>query len=201
MSRTKSPHMDIVRLEDKESKLKSFISQFLQDNRTAVSSDRNSVLLLIVRSLESPAAKAVAALAEDGTLDLPVRAIVAVVGKAELDGPSEGAAAFFAGQTVRAARDPRLLDAHEQIVLGPATSWVGDCMRRDPMKRDAYECYAADCSETARWARISFERLWQASVPVEGRRMAVDSVAPTVEACPAVVPVETPEDPATTSAG
>ena len=27
-------------------------------------------------------------------------------------------------------------------------------------KRDAYECYAADCSKTAGWARMSFDRLW-----------------------------------------
>ena len=199
MSRTKSPHIDMVRLEDKESKLKSFIAQFLNEARPVGSPTDNTVLLLVVRSLESPAAKAVAALAADGTLDLPVRAIVSVGTKAEIGSASEGTSAFFAGQTMRLARDPRLLDAHEQIVLGPATSWVGDCMRRDPMKRDAYECFAADCSETARWARISFERLWNASLPVEGRTLPLADAVPALEAFAAAVAAESAEDPTTTA--
>ncbi len=199
MSRTKSPPMDIVRLEDKESKLKSFIAQFLRESCATGSLDRNRVLLVVVRSLESPAAKAVASLAGEGTLDIPVRAIVAIVGKGELDGAPQGTTAFFSGQTVRVARDPRLLDAHEQIVLGPATSWIGDCMRRDPMKRDAYECFAADCAETARWALISFERLWQVSQPVESRPVgAVQQVAAIAECAPIVQP-ETTDDPAMTT--
>ena len=200
MSRTKSPPMDIVRLEDKESKLKSFIAQFVQDGCATGSPDRNRVLLVVVRSFESPAARAIASLAEEGALDLPVRAIVAIVGKGELDGTPQGASAFFAGQTVRLARDARLLDAHEQIVLGPVTSWIGDCMRRDPMKRDAYECFAADCAGTARWAQISFERLWQACVPVEGRPLATVEPQPAITERAPVLHPETAEDPTTTTA-
>lgn len=200
MSRTNAPHIDIVRLEDKESKLKSFITSFVQESKAAGAPARDQVLLLVVRSLDSPAAKAVAALAADGILDLPVRAVVALMAKSELDAASDGARAFFASQTVRAARDPRLLDAHEQIVLGSAASWVGDCMRRDPVKRDAYECYAADCGRTARWARISFERLWQASAPFEFSRASAVATADMIEPCPAVVAGETIEDPATTTA-
>lgn len=199
MSRTKSPHIDIVRLEDKENKLKCFVAQFMREASPASSLAENRVLLLIVRSLESPAAKAVAALAEEGTLDVPVRAIVAIAAKSGHGNVVEGPAAFFAGQSVRLARDPRLLDAHEQIVLGPATSWIGDCMRRDPMKRDAYECFASDCSETARWARISFERLWQASIPIEGRPLPVMPTAAVLEACAGVVAAESGEDPTTTT--
>ena len=39
-------------------------------------------------------------------------------------------------------------------------------MRRDPMKRDAYECFAADCAKTAGWARTSHERLWNHCEPM-----------------------------------
>jgi hypothetical protein len=35
------------------------------------------------------------------------------------------------------ARHPRLVEAHEQLVLGPETCWIGDCMQRDPAKCDA----------------------------------------------------------------
>lgn len=33
-------------------------------------------------------------------------------------------------------------------------------MRREPMKRDAYECYSPDCRKTAAFAHRSFERVW-----------------------------------------
>ena len=120
MSREKAPHIDIVRLKDKEAKLKTFISNFLQCGAAGGDqSDRD--LLLVVRSLESPAAKAVASLAQDGLLSHSVRTVVAIVRKGELE-VNDGAGAFFATQSVRLARDPRLLDAHEQIVLGSSTS-------------------------------------------------------------------------------
>jgi len=67
---------------------------------------------------------------------------------------------------IRWACNPRLLDAHEELVVGPLTSWTGDCMRRDPNKRDAYESFNSGCAEAAGWARISFDRLWQASEPL-----------------------------------
>ena len=59
---------------------------------------------------------------------------------------------------VRWARKPRLIEAHEQLVLGPQTCWIGDSMRREPAKCDAYETYIDDCAETAgirRWSPSS----------------------------------------------
>ena len=67
---------------------------------------------------------------------------------------------------VRWARKPRLIEAHEQLVLGPQTCWIGDSMRREPAKCDAYETILDDCAETAASAMVSFERLWQTSEPL-----------------------------------
>ena len=64
------------------------------------------------------------------------------------------------------ARDPRLLAAHEQLTLTATCTWVGDCMRRDPGKRDALERFAANCTQTGAHAIRSFESLWRATVPV-----------------------------------
>jgi hypothetical protein len=66
----------------------------------------------------------------------------------------------------RLARDPRLLAAHEQLSLSATYTWVGDCMRREPGKRDALEHYAANCAKTAAHAARSFENLWRATLPV-----------------------------------
>ena len=73
---------------------------------------------------------------------------------------------------LRHAPDVRLLDAHEQLILGPSSVWVGDCMRRDPAKRDAYECYARDSYDTAIWAKRSFDRVWTRARPVRAGAMA-----------------------------
>ena len=40
-----------------------------------------------------------------------------------------------ARELIRWARNPRLLDAHEQVTYGDAISWSGDAMRRDPSSR------------------------------------------------------------------
>ena len=58
---------------------------------------------------------------------------------------------------------PRLIEAHEQLVLGPETCWIGDCMRRDPAKCDAFENFIEDCGEASGCAIVSFERLWAIS--------------------------------------
>lgn len=183
MSRKIAPFIDIVRLEDKETKLKSFIRTVVE--QSAVRCDANSdanVVLLIARSVESPVAKAVAALVREGTITTPVKLILALTPRAEGDSDSVGEtlSALVGGQGGRVVRDVRLFDAHEQLVLGPAASWVGDCMRRDPMKRDAFECYAADCSKTAGWARTSFNRLWNncETLPEELLQPASSSAAP-----------------------
>ena len=88
---------------------------------------------------------------------------------------------------IRWARDLRLLEAHEQLVIGSATSWTGDCMRREPMSRDACEIYAPGCTESAQRAALFFERIWQASEPIFERQ----GVEPVAVPDPAIVqPVE-----------
>ena len=52
-------------------------------------------------------------------------------------------------------------------MLAPDRTWIGDCMRREPTKRDTYERFAANSAETATHAARSFERLWRAAVPVQ----------------------------------
>ena len=80
--------------------------------------------------------------------------------------PEEWGRAITFSHEIRWARHPRLIEAHEQLVLGPETCWIGDCMRRDPAKCDAYESYVEGCGEAAGCAAVSFERLWLASQPM-----------------------------------
>ena len=78
--------------------------------------------------------------------------------------------------------NPRLADAHEQLVINDAACWVGDCMRRDPSKRDAFECYAPAHPEASRTAAVSFARLWGACEPVTLRSTRPPARTTTVSA-------------------
>ena len=52
-------------------------------------------------------------------------------------------------------------------MLGTETTWIGDCLRRDPAVRDSYELHAVGCAQTARYVALSFDKLWQLSSLVE----------------------------------
>ena len=201
MNRKIASYIDIVRLEDKETKLKAFIRTVVEQAASRDNPEAESnILLLIARSVDSPVAKAVASLVREGAIAAPLRTILALMPRDDSDAAAVATfTALAGGHGGQLIRDIRLFDAHEQIVLGPAASWVGDCMRRDPMKRDAYECYAPDCAKTAGWARTSHERLWSVCEPMPELVLAAREGAP-VEMDGACVGLtgaeaETPADP------
>lgn len=167
-------HVNGVKHEAKETKLKEFIKECFARRGTAEGRAARLTCLLVARSADSPVAKAVFALgSEIGGGSLVLRAIFATLGTAETAKIAQACTESDLELQIRWARDIRLMDAHEQLVLLPDASWIGDCMRRDPAKRDVYEDFAIDCRETARLASICFERLWRASEPVIERKPEV----------------------------
>src|SRR5262245_8752787 len=121
--------------------------------------------MIVARSLGSPLVRAVAGL----THEIAASGRSARMILAHIDGepqPDDWGRAVTFSHEIRWAKHPRLVEAHEQLVLGPETCWIGDCMRRDPGKCDAYESYVEDCGEAAGCAAVSFERLWHASEPL-----------------------------------
>ncbi len=165
--KTPPPLPSVVKREDKMETVRTFIkAHFLMPRSADVSP--LSEITLVARSAESPVARALASLGSDiASRGLTVRAIFG-----HLESEKSSAGWSVAGPAIpfcrdlRWAKNPRLADAHEQLVLGPVTAWVGDCLRRDPSRRDAYEQYAAADATTATTLRTSFDRLWAASVPL-----------------------------------
>lgn len=152
-----------VSIGEKIAKLSDFIASDL-DRRTAQGLHAaGGCYLLLARSVESPVAQALCAHAAR----LAVSGIRVKVIFSEADSAVRLPAPFALPSECRVARDPRLLAAHEQLVLTPTCVWTGDCMRRDPSKRDAYERFAANCAETATTAARSFEKLWKLALPFE----------------------------------
>jgi len=78
---------------------------------------------------------------------------------------------------IRWARNPRLLDAHEQATYGTDMCWSGDAMRRDADKRNPLVLFDTDAPDTARLASRAFTALWGASVPVPERQLVAGGPA------------------------
>jgi hypothetical protein len=150
-------------IREKVDKLATFIADDLSE-RTASGLPAGDSYLVIARSPKSPVAQALRAnaakLAEAG---ITVRAIFSEADPIltdDITGP------FAAPCECRSVRDRRLLAAHEQLVLGSTSTWIGDSMRREPTKRDTYEHFAPRSVATTAIATRSFERIWRSAAPV-----------------------------------
>jgi hypothetical protein len=165
--------MTMTRRGEKEARLGAFIAGGLQALAGATQGDGlqpvapGRPILVIARSTQSPVVKSIAALARDiAAAGCPVRLILAKGERAALSD------AFIAAQTagldceMRVVRNPRLIEAHEQLVLGARACWTGDTMRRDPAICDAYESFVEDAPDLAAAARLTFERLWSDGDPL-----------------------------------
>ncbi len=71
-----------------------------------------------------------------------------------------------ASERVRWARNPGLLDAHEQLTLGSSFCWSGDAMRRSPQRRPALELIEENAPGSVRLAALAFSAMWSASRPL-----------------------------------
>ncbi|MDX2204551.1 MAG: hypothetical protein NW223_17500 [Hyphomicrobiaceae bacterium] len=167
--------VSVTRHDEKEQKLKDFVRKHLAlagQGRSAT----YGVVMVVARSVESPVVRALLGLgAEISAAGLSLRLVLAHVEGEQLPETWEKDLGALSCD-VRWARRPRLIEAHEQLVVGPETCWIGDCMRRDPAKCDAFESFIEDCGEAAGCATVSFERLWGASEPL--RRIGLPVVSP-----------------------
>jgi hypothetical protein len=172
------PHhacMTVTRRGEKELRLGAFLARGLEGMgepaERAIAAIARSVASPVVRSIVARAHQIVAA---GGT----ARLILAKPDDSAPSGIASGpqaaahpgalAAIRAAGLAceVRVARNPRLIEAHEQLTIGGRVVWTGDSMRRDPVTCDAYESFVEDCPEIAAAAAATFDRLWCDCVPL-----------------------------------
>ncbi len=149
-------------VEEKVAKISEFIISELE-TRTLHDLHASGCYTVIARSAKSPVAQALRAnAARLAAANISIRAIFCEAGPSAADSK----APFGLSGECRIVRDARLLAAHEQLVLAPDRAWIGDCMRREPSKRDTYERFSTDAPDVAALASRSFERLWRAAVPM-----------------------------------
>ena len=80
-------------------------------------------------------------------------------------------------ELIRWTRNPRLLDAHEQVIYGEALCWSGDAMRRDADKRNALALFEEEAPDAVRHGRLAFAALWAQASLVPERRLVGPATA------------------------
>jgi hypothetical protein len=159
-------HAKFVKHSEKQENSSRFIGYYL--DRLSIAAEPTlgqRTATLIVRSAASPAARALlAAITECESLAVRLQVLVCraepieqMAQWLEVAARNDGADPFVC---LRKACHPALIDAHEQLVLGTTFSWQGDCMRRDPETRDAFETFECFNSEAARRVDRTFQALW-----------------------------------------
>jgi hypothetical protein len=155
--------MQVVKREEKESKLTQFVLSEIAAGRVSLSGQWNILAL----SFESPVVAAVNRVIVEmgGSPDLSVRVLVVSGGTQKTAGKFDG----IRDVAIRCSQAANLLDAHEQLVLGDKSSWTGDCMRRNPRERDAFERFGPGDQQLTTWTQRSFDRLWPMGTPLRCR--------------------------------
>ncbi len=153
--------------DEKETKLKDFIVAHLTAPAAIENGASNRIYTIVARAPDSPAAKALTLLGPDlAAAGITVRALLLDTDNAG-DDASKNSILELSNVEIRLLNDPRFAAAHEQLVLGGGRVWIGDCMRRDPSKRDAFEMFHAENIAAARHADVSFARMWKLGKPAK----------------------------------
>ncbi|MGH1419446.1 MAG: hypothetical protein ACRBCJ_11365 [Hyphomicrobiaceae bacterium] len=160
--RLKTPTpMQVIKKEEKEAKLSSFINDSLNETGNDKTTDTPKLCLIVARSQNSPVAQAASARFEElNAAGYVIQVIFSTDTIVDEKGAYQAGEILSQAGSCRVMKDHRLLDAHEQLVINGKGTWIGDSMRRDPLKIDAYECYAGANSDVAKWATSAFEKLW-----------------------------------------
>lgn len=143
--------------EEREQKLRDFILAAIGERAIG----RNDSVAVLARSPDSPVMRAL--LAVSGNLAACRAGASIILAGGALAAEDETWSLEFSANFVHQIRltsNPRILDGHEQIVIGDSAAWYGDSMRRDPWKRDAFATFHANDPKSAHRARLTFGRLW-----------------------------------------
>jgi hypothetical protein len=145
-------------------------------SRFVESASSRSSLTMVLRSADSDPAQALVGM--KGALLGAGATARAILAKLEPEDElkqlfaalSELAPQVPAHDLIRWARNPRFLEAHEQVTYGEAMCWSGDAMRREADKRNALVLFE-EGSDAARLGQLAFTALWEGSSVIPARRL------------------------------
>ena len=168
--------------EERENTIKAFI----RDALDACAVGREDAIALLARSPTSPVVAALLALSDE-LAERRIGAAVVLAGGATAAEDETWSLSFSARfiHEIRLTSKPRVLDGHEQLIVGDRSVWYGDCMRRDPLKRDAFTSFLPDDPNAARTCRFAFRELWRGAQSIY-RNAALSSLVVTASPAGAV---------------
>lgn len=152
------------------------LTRFIEQSQTDIAPGARDFTLILRSAVSDPAQALISTASELGRAGIRPRIVLA-----KTDGSAEfrqliavmtdlcGKAAL--SDHLRWAKNPRLLDAHEQVTCGNQLCWSGDAMSRDPSRRNALSLFAEDRPEMVRLAALGFTALWHAATPVPASRL------------------------------
>ncbi len=165
MQKKDASGLQVIKKEDKERRVSAFLKAHLERRKLSGARDTQE-FLLVARSSESPVCRAVSAMAPAlADAGISLRIVLTSADSGVFHSETSASATLLETSGLRVLTDTRLYEAHEQLVLDCETCWIGDCMRREPAKCDAYENYSNASAETAKAAAATFEHLWKMSTP------------------------------------
>jgi hypothetical protein len=134
------------------------------------------IVTLVARAPDSPVTDAVRRHAERfSTLGIELRVIFASIEPASVFAGFVEMSGMYNGQncldsSIRWAKNPALLDAHEQLVLGSLHCWSGDVMRRSSDVRFSLDLFEAEGGDAVELGQMAFDGLWAASANIPKSR-------------------------------
>ena len=168
MRLTASPTVVFNTRDGKEAKLKDLIARDIQTRKDTPNAAAPSRFTVIARAPDSVVAQAlISSAAGIAAAGIEVSAILFESETTFEETPQALSLLEIPGVICRVLRDQRFAAAHEQLVLNEGCVWIGDCMRRDPTKRDAFEMFHDGNKVAEQHATASFNRLWAHAKPVE----------------------------------
>jgi hypothetical protein len=172
---------------DKETRLKEFVGEAFSARGEGPA--QKLCVTLFVRNADSPAARALYAAWSEGLID--GAQILVALGEANVEDPAAPSVFDIRGAHFRVISDARFGAAHEQMTIGHSRVWLGDCLRRDPAKRDAFELYHGNDTTSCVFAIASFEKIWSRAKPqnVQGAEsLSPEIIAARADEANALVP-------------
>lgn len=161
--------------EERENSIIAFIREALDESTRG----RDDAIALLARSPSSPVVKALLTLSDE-LAERHIGAAIVLAGGATAAEDETWSLSFSARfiHEIRLTSNPRVLDGHEQLIVGDRSVWYGDCMRRDPLKRDAFMTFLPNDIVAARGSRFSFRALWGGAQSIY-RNAALNSLVVT----------------------
>jgi hypothetical protein len=169
------PFRPLETKEERETTIKTFIRDALDES----TSGREDAIALLARSPDSPVVTALLALSDE-LAERRIGAAIVLAGGATAAEDETWSLSFSAKfiHEIRLTSNPRVLDGHEQLIVGDRSVWYGDCMRRDPLKRDAFTTFLPNDPAAVRACRFAFRGLWRGAQSIY-RNAALSSLVVT----------------------